>query len=178
LVTECDANGNPEISVAVSAYNGGIQIVNDSLFLPNEMRGNELLMLGIPPATGGDLPASPEAAANLAATTSNRRVSAVPELISGALVLGVPPQFAHWRVSLESPAVLHSQSGGTASVTELFVSVSGMRESPAAWIASLVQPDESGTSLMSSAVALGIPAGSFKLRRLARYPLSFDRSAP
>jgi hypothetical protein len=115
LVTLCDGDSKPQVSVAIPTMASAVEVVNGDTRVTN---GQRFSAYGIPPDVAS-VPPTPEAAAEQVAQHAGRRVVRVPEL-----VLRSPryaPQFASWRIVLESPVTAVKRKGGeTANTTELY----------------------------------------------------------
>lgn len=138
LVTLCNA-GSPALSVAVSAWATDLTFVRGKLHFPL-VSGSEVFGVGISAGHVGEYPISPEAAIEIAAAQTGKRVSGVPELIT-PLPRDGPPQLARWRMTLEAASLVHTNSGNR-STSELFVHPTrlGGREIVAS-VAMATQPD-------------------------------------
>jgi hypothetical protein len=124
LLTFCDGAGSPSVSLAVSAWATDLAIVNGRLRFP-PISGAEFVAVGIPAGHVGEYPSAPEAAIELGARRTGRRVSRVPELVTPMQEDG-PPQLARWRLTLEGPVALRTGSGAR-STDEVFVSPASIR---------------------------------------------------
>lgn len=115
--------GEPVLSVAVSAYNTDVDIVNGLLRFPVR-HGADFRVQGVSVSGGTSVPVSPEHAVRIVAELSDARVSAVPELILPGR--GFVPQYARWRIQLERPVTLRGEQTGRAYVgSELYVGLRG-----------------------------------------------------
>ncbi len=117
LVPVCGAGGIPQVSVAVAVHATELRVEQDMLVVPP----NALKMVGIPPGWGGPLPASAEAAALLAASTTGTRVAAVPVLVAPN-PLAAFPQGAYWVIGLERAVTIRGdRTNETRSTTAIVV---------------------------------------------------------
>jgi hypothetical protein len=123
LVTLCESDGLPAVSLAVSALATELTVVDGQIRFPM-VAGNEFFPVGIPMGSVGEFPASPEAAVALVAQQTGRRTTLVPELVMPVNTDG-PPQAARWRLKLESAAQVRSAARGGLATSELFV---GLRD--------------------------------------------------
>lgn len=123
LLTYCDANGSPSVSVAISAWATDLTMVDGKLQFP-KISGTEFVVVGIPVGHVGEYPSSPEAAILIAARETGTRISEVPELITPLPTEG-PPQLARWRITLEGNALVKTSSGQRAT-RELFIGPSSV----------------------------------------------------
>lgn len=121
LVTLCAPGGEPQLSVAVSAYATELRVTADGSIEFPAIGGNDFLPLGIPRGRAADELPTAEAAAVLAAKLSGRRVAAAPELVA-PYYREDAPQGARWRVRLDGPARILTAGGSAAVVTEVYVS--------------------------------------------------------
>ncbi len=121
LVSMCASDGTSVVSMAVSAYDTDVEVVNDSLRFRSLVRGEEVIAQGIPIVGTGLMPVSPERAVQLAVERTHRRVSAVPELVAATRFEG-PPQWAGWVLRLESDVTLRGRrSDRWSTVTRVYV---------------------------------------------------------
>ena len=125
LLTYCDADGLPSVSVAISAWATELSMLDGILHFPS-VSGTEFVAIGIPLGQVGEYPSSPEAAILKATGQTGARVSEVPELITPLPTEG-PPQLARWRVTLERPSSVHARSGDRET-RELFFGPSAVGE--------------------------------------------------
>lgn len=119
LVNFC-ATGEPQINVAVSAWNTDLEIIGGELRFPSRA-GNHFVPEPIPPTT--EYPdtrlLSPARAKQMAREVTGMRPAGRPELVAQPFV---KPQFAHWRIRLPSPARLKLRNGnGTVERSQVFV---------------------------------------------------------
>lgn len=130
LVSLCTPTGEPAVSVAVAAYGTEVQLERGRLKFP-PVHGANFFAVGIP--RGIALPVSPERAAEMAASTTGRRVTAVPYLV----LVGRPhaPQAAMWRISLDGLATADvPASGRRVTTSQVFIGGLG-REAPSLFVA-------------------------------------------
>lgn len=120
IVTYCEADANPSLSVAIAAaatylsYEGpGFERSN----IKGQFKGMEFKALGVP--VGKTLTPSPERAVTLLAEASGKRVTAVPALVLPGMPLG--PWGARWMIVQEGAVKVRSSTGDTASLRTLFV---------------------------------------------------------
>lgn len=122
LVTFC-AHGEPQMSVAVSAWNADLRIEDETLRFPR-LSGNHFVPRGIPPETKYDdiflLPKG--RALQMAREVTGRKIRGHPELVAQPNVM---PQFAHWRIKLAGRAELHVETRGRVEREEVFVGSHG-----------------------------------------------------
>lgn len=107
LVTLC-ADGEPQVSVAVSAIGGGLSFVKGRLVTNGEI-GNHFFAIGIPKGHSDEFPISPEQAAQFAYQTTGRHVTSTPRLVMPLHTEGIP-QSAKWIVALDGPAKFRLES--------------------------------------------------------------------
>lgn len=146
LVTFCNNAGSPSVSVAVSAWATELTIQAGVLRIPS-ISGTEFVAVGIPAGHVGEYPMPPEAAIGLVAAQAQRRIANVPELITPLPADG-PPQHARWRLTLEMPTTVRTESR-TSATREILVgpTVVGVR-SIATSIAAREQPTAIGLHWM------------------------------
>lgn len=118
LVTLCGA-AEPQLSVAVSAWNKDIEIKDGHLLYP-QTGGSHFLPLPIPRQDRYEdmLLLSPKRAAQMAAAKSGGEPTGQVELI---IQPGVLPQFAVWRVQLQANIEVQDPSGRNTSVSYVYV---------------------------------------------------------
>lgn len=177
LVALCGADGVQQVSIAISAYNQELQVVNDSIVRPSVAGGNEWFALAVSDESGGGLPLSPEVAATLAANTSGRLVAGVPELIAPVAARAIPPQFARWKIPLDSIASFSDSSGRVRTADTVFAAISALRKQPTLLLPSIDQPRATASRAFTARrehVSDPIASILVEVRRLTAYPLDFE----
>ncbi len=120
MVSFCAPAGDEQVSVAVSSFDTDLSIIDGLIRFP-QRDGMSLYPTGVSPSVVS-IPASPERAAQLAASLTGRRVAQVPELVRFSI--SDMPQIGRWRITLDGPAHVRGDSTGTVSDTpELYVGV-------------------------------------------------------
>jgi hypothetical protein len=119
LVTFCDEGGLPSVSIAVSAWVTEVTIEAGKLRFPR-ISGTEFVAVGVPVGHVGEYPMPPEMAVEMVAQQAGKRIARVPELVT-PLPSDGPPMLARWRLTLEGPATVRTESGMRAA-NEVFVS--------------------------------------------------------
>lgn len=125
LVSFC-AGGEPQMNVAVSAWNTDLKIVDDHLEFPKRA-GNHFIPEPIPPNEKfrDSRLLSPSRAQQMARELTGLPPVGRPELVKRP---NVKPQFAHWRIRLPSPARMKLRSETrTVERSEVFVGSNGPR---------------------------------------------------
>ena len=122
LISFCDASGDALVSLALSAYNTDVGIVDGRIRLTSFHQGGSFFTVGVPKSMR-ELPISPERAACLAYVASGKRVAARPEL-------HMPPRptytyASRWKVMLESPVVVQLADGRFLTTDVLWVGNGG-----------------------------------------------------
>ncbi len=116
IVALCDG-AVPRVSLAVSAFNTDVQVIDGKLQFP-QFSGNEFRSMGIPPGWGAAVSLSPEQAVRMAATLTGRRIDRIPVLIAPSPRSGSgTPHYARWRIHLETPANVTRRRGGRQEQT-------------------------------------------------------------
>lgn len=112
-------NGEPMLTVAVSAYAIDVGIADGRLVFPASY-GGEFSTFGIPPQESYQFPLSPEQAVKMVAEETGARVDSVPALIRG----GHPTSrgSARWRIHLDRDVSVRMRTSGEVRVARvLFV---------------------------------------------------------
>lgn len=124
MVSFC-AGAEPQMSVAVSAWNTDLRIEDGALRFP-EYSGNHFVPRSIPPETTyDDIFLIPRGRAlQMARQATGKKVAGRPELVMQPNVM---PQFAHWRVTLASPAKFRVEGRGLVERQEVFIGSHGPR---------------------------------------------------
>jgi hypothetical protein len=141
LVTLC-ARGTPQLTVGVSAYSTDLGLGPNGEVLFPPIGGNDFVAEGIPQARPGDELPSAEAAVVLAATATNRRVAALPELLL-PFYTEETPSGARWHLRLDSPARVETPNG-TVETSDVYVSRIHTTNRPGSrtWSANATQPSQ------------------------------------
>jgi len=158
-----DPNG-PVLSVAVSAFNTALVEDTRGLIRFGHLAGNDFFPVGVPKGQVSSMPMSPEEAAKLVYDRTRTRIAKVPQLILPATPY--VPQFARWRMALESPVPVRGLDSRVSYATrELYVGPLGELFVPS-------QEQSEGSSYWSARLRteLRIPRRDL--------PLSFVRVAP
>jgi hypothetical protein len=138
--------GVPQVFLGIASYATDIEIRNDQILLPR-FGGSQFVWRGIPTSVG-ELPVSPERAAQLAAQRTGSRVASVPRLVMPHFRDG-GPALARWELTL-TPAVRLRTAQGEPPMTEtrLFVGpeVAGQL-APVLLRAAPSQPDVTSTTV-------------------------------
>ena len=119
LIVLC-GGGEPQLSVAVSAWNTDLEIVQDRLEFPRES-GNHFIPRAIPvELTRKDIfLLSPERAAQMVRDIAGKEPAPSPDLV---LVPFVMPQYARWRFSMPTPTKVRSvATNAIKEATEFYV---------------------------------------------------------
>ena len=110
----------PVLSVAVSAFNTALMEDARGTIRFHHLAGNDFFPVGVPKGQVSVMPMSPEEAAKLVFDRTKTRISKVPQLVLPATPY--IPQFARWRMTLESPVPVRALDGGASySTRELYV---------------------------------------------------------
>lgn len=112
IVGLCGAAAQRQVSVAIAANASEITVSRGLLIVPP----NSVKMVGIPPTWDAAVPASPEAAAVLAARQAGALVALVPVLVAPNPIAAFP-QGAHWVVGLDRPVTLRGAVSNKARQT-------------------------------------------------------------
>jgi hypothetical protein len=127
LVTLSDLTG-PVLSVAVSAYDTDVTIVNDRVMLP-PYHGGDFRVQAVRVSNGAGLPVSPEHAARIAAQSLGAAISKTPELLLPNS--NYVPQYARWRLELDrAVSVRGTRTGRVSSVQTVYVGLGGQLSIP------------------------------------------------
>lgn len=134
LITLC-ADGRPEVSLAISAWATDLTIVDGRIVFP-QSSGNEFVAIGIPVASQGEFPMSPESAVTLVARATGRKVGIVPRLFAVIPRDGLP-QSARWQTVITPPAHYTGSKTGARTATDVFVGSRDIypRTEPRQWLA-------------------------------------------
>jgi hypothetical protein len=117
LVELCTRSGVHVVSVAASAYNTDLAIVDGRLKLP-PLSGSQFQPWGIPVSVS-QLPVSAERAVCVAYAFSGRRITKVPRLFMPPRPL--PAYEARWRVVLDGAVEVKLEDGESASASVLWI---------------------------------------------------------
>ena len=120
LVTMTARNGDPVLSVAVSAYNTDLTLENGKVKFPRD-RGNDFFIVAYDKRTDLTLPLLPEKAVGRVANAVRRRVNGVNLILRD---VRMSPQTAMWRIGLEEAATVRA-GGKLVNATEIFVDPRG-----------------------------------------------------
>lgn len=142
LVTLCGAGGEPQVSLAVSAWATEVSVEGGHVRFPF-VAGSEFFAIGIPRGHVGEFPAAPEVAVTLASEQSGGKVTAVPELVAPAPDDG-PPQRARWMVQLDRQARWRGANGVSVASERVGIARAGLRGPAAAvvLVPAASQPDD------------------------------------
>lgn len=167
LVTFSD-QGDPILSVAVSAYNADVDIENGRVAFPT-FHGNDFRMQAVRAGDLTGMPVSPEHAARIAFQTLSARVAQTPRLVlpSNDFV----PQYARWRLGLERPVNVRGRTGRSLTTSEVFVGLRGelsvpLREDGSSPAFSVPRPDAAERDPLTGRTVM--------LRRRPNVPVDFE----
>jgi hypothetical protein len=123
LVTLLD-NGVPVLNVAVSAYNTDVEVSNGRITKMARRSGEDFRIVAV---KSGEVPMTPERAAQIAAEFGGVRVARAPRYETPGLRRGIP-QTGTWRVTLERAVrVREARAGGQElDVDELAIGKDGV----------------------------------------------------
>jgi len=142
LVTLC-ADGDPEMDVAVAAYSTDLGLNSDGSVDFPPIGGNDFFSEAIPIGRFTDELPSAEAAVVFAATSTGRRVAAVPELVATFYRYDDPLE-SRWHLRLDGPAHIQSAAGTVVESSDIYISRIRTTNRPGSrvWSADPVQPPE------------------------------------
>lgn len=118
LITLCEGV-TPKLSVAVSAWATELSIENNRIVFPTNA-GMEFYGQGIPLGHSGEYPVSPERAAVSTARQTGRRLTSIPNLITG-FNKGGHPGHARWEWQLEGNVAVRTLAGRSLSASKVYV---------------------------------------------------------
>jgi len=154
----------PVLSVAVSAFNAALLEDARGIIRFMHLAGNDFFPVGVPKGQVSVMPMSPEQATKLVFDRTKTRISKVPELVLPAAPY--VPQFARWRIGLESPVAVRTlDSGGSYATRELYVGPLGEFVIPS-------QQQSEGSSFWSARLRTEVKIARRDL------PLTFVRVTP
>lgn len=182
LVTLCSPSGEPQVSVAVSAWATNLKLSDGHIrFSAGGDNGGEFFGMGTPRGHTGEYPATPEVAVARAARVSGARVAAVPDLLMPTPDQA-PPQGAHWVVRLDRTVALRGARAAAPDARVYVAAHSFTQAGDTAFVAAPAQP--AAFEARWAAPELNETPAQFKARyavraeRLARradVPLRFER---
>jgi hypothetical protein len=127
LISFCDASGDALVSLALSAYNTDVGIVDGKIRLTSFHQGGSFFTVGVPKSMH-ELPISPERAACLAYVASGKRVASRPELHMPAS--GIYQYSSRWKVMLESPVDVQLADARFVTTDVLWIGSGGPDHGP------------------------------------------------
>jgi len=140
LVRLC-AGEDPQMNVAVAAYSTDLELNKDGSIDFPAIGGNDFFAEAIPIGHIADELPSAESAVVLAATSTGRRVSGVPELVA-PFYRSDDPLESRWHLRLESPVRVRTSIGTFVESSDVYVSRVRETNRPGSisWSADAVQP--------------------------------------